>query len=194
MKKLLFILPVLIFIFSSFTPGGGGYPKYFEPVAYYENKAGLYYQGYTDTLSIAGRKGNIEKLEITKEIFIYDIHKNSSRKLFGDQIKDDFIVEFLFEEDLIRDSCILFNKNYSEFNIVENDKLYRTVISDKLIIATFNHSSQLYSVWIAEKSGDNLKKCFSTKSIRMVDIDIYHRIILYPEQKGTEIIFNRVDY
>lgn len=195
MKSIFSIIFILISSFS-FADGGG---RYTSKCIIHEMDAtnNLFYNSVDGYVFFTNKKEKKDSFNVTTNIAIYDIESQKTKYLFPDTMNEK-VVRFYFEShfDEIAQKMIfnLEDNDYRLDRIVGNNNLKDKIPSNQLIIVTYSHVSEKYTLWTADKLGEDLLKLHEFLEIDDYYIDVQNRVVRFVNQKGNEIITTDIKY
>lgn len=167
-----FAFYISLFTLCSFVPDGGGRYSSGITISDYDRNLNLFYSDIEGNIpSNKKRKGDTDSTITTNNVAIYDLGTLQTTYLFPINF-DQEIVDFNFEKYYSKEESRIIYTNESDYNdnrVKNNFNVKERSTSDYLIIVTYSLVNSKYTLWMAHKTGKDLKSLYTSYS----DID-YH--------------------
>ncbi len=145
----------MLLLFSSLSAMAGDY--YYEShINTYDAQTGLYYKSIEESGTSDGALSSKTAQHHVVNINIFNPTDETSTLLFKSAQKDGIPV-ILFESD-IKDGAVEFSGTASKNIILNNIRIERKSIKNKLLVGTRNKDAKETTLFTADKKGNNLKK------------------------------------
>jgi hypothetical protein len=194
MKTKFFFLFALISLVSF---AGGGDPHNGQiRVRHLEMKYNLFYCSVEHEVTVPDIKGKDETHRIISNLAVYDISKQTTTYLFDDDMNEN-ISAFFFEsanDDKGYDIGFFIPNSRPKPVVLGILKSENRLPSDKMYIVTYNFSTENYTFWYADKTGNNLTKGCEFPRYADFYIDVNNRVFRFVKQVGVKIEIKDIKY